>query len=306
VRGDPASVRARHWARWRRSQVREHWERRAHLDPLADESRAAWICSWQRSGSTLLAEVLSSPAGTRLVYEPANVPGALFRGEVAAQVPLPTGPGPELRSIEHALRGRVHGAWVDQLARGHLFTRRVVKDVRAIGLLELVAARHPATPIVVLVRHPVAVARSVVELGWTSSGADPNDALLAEVRRWTDAHAAALAAPSSHRALVVAYEHLVTEPDATLDRMLAHLASHHGTWRADVDRSQLASPSATSFRRAGPRDARSWIGSFDDLDRDVLDAATELLDAAGLGELYGAAPEPLVDLDTVASTMRRR
>jgi hypothetical protein len=305
MRGDPAQVRARHWARWRRGQLREYWERRAHVDVLRDEARAAWVCSWQRSGSTLLAEVLASAPGTRLVYEPANVPGELFRGEAAAQVPLPRGPGPELRSIEHALRGRVHGAWVDQLADGHVFARRVVKDVRAVGLLELVAARHPATPIVLLVRHPVAVARSVVELGWTSKNVDTEVALLAEVSRWADAHAAALAAPSSHRALVVTYEHLVTEPDATLDRVLAHLASHHPTWRAEVDRSQLAAPSATSFRRAGVRDAREWIGSFDDLDPRVLKAATEVLADAGLGGLYGATPEPLVDLDTVATTMRR-
>jgi Sulfotransferase family len=306
VRGDPAATRARHWARWRRGQLREYWDRRAHLDALSDEARAAWICSWQRSGSTLLAEVLASSRDTRLVYEPANVPGSLFRGEAAAQVPLPSGPGPELRSIERALRGRVHGAWVDQLAEGHVFTRRVVKDVRAVGLLELVAARHPATPIILLIRHPIAIARSVVELGWTAHGADADAALLAEVRRWTDAHAAALAAPSSHRALVVAYEHLVTEPDATLDRVLAHLAAHHPTWRAEVDRTQLGSPSATSFRRAGPRDAREWIGSFTDLDAAVLDAATAVLAEAGLGGLYGAAPEPLVDLDTVAATMRQR
>lgn len=306
MRGDPAAVRARHWARWRRGQLRELWERRAHLDPLASEARAAWVCSWQRSGSTLLAEVLATAPGTRLVYEPANVPGALFDGELAAQVALPNGPGPELRSIERALRGRLHGAWVDQLADGHVFSRRVVKDVRAVGLLELVAARHPATPIVLLVRHPVAVARSVVELGWTASDADAGEALLAEVRRWVDAHAAALASPSSRRALVVAYEHLVTEPDATLDRVLGHLASHHPTWRAEVDRSQLAAPSATSFRRAGPRGAREWIGSFDDLDTSVLAAATALLADAGLGGLYGAAPEPLVDLDTVAATLLRR
>ena len=116
MRGDPAALRARHWARWRRSRLREYWERRAHLDLLGTRPAPPWVCSWQRSGSTLLAEVLASAPGTRLLYEPANVPGALFTGEAAAQVPLPTGPGPELRSIERALRGRVHGAWVDQLA----------------------------------------------------------------------------------------------------------------------------------------------------------------------------------------------
>jgi len=236
------------------------------------------------------------------VYEPANLPDQLFSGEAAARVALPDGPGPQLEAVERALQGRVHGDWVDQLAEGHVFSRRVVKDVRAVGLLPIVAARHPASAVVVLVRHPLAVARSVVALGWTTGG-DPGAAMLDEVRRWCALHGTALRAPASRRAHVVAYEHLVAEPDATLDAVLAHLGRHHPTWRdLAVDRDVLARPSATSFRR----DARSgpeWVGTLDDLDADVRRAAVALLADAGLGSLYGDDPRPLVgpdDLDAAA------
>jgi hypothetical protein len=307
MRDDPLSTRVRHWTRWRRGRLAEGWRRRVHVDVLADEARSLWVCSWQRSGSTLLAEVLASGRTTRLVYEPANVSGALFTGELAAQVALPTGPGPELHAIERALRGRVHGSWVDQLAIGHVFSRRVVKDVRGIGLLELVAARHPTTPIVLLVRHPLAVAMSVTSLGWTPSGTEGDDALLAEVRRWVDLHAAALASPTSVRVLPVTYEHLVLEPDVTIDAVLAHAMAHHATWQnADVDRAVLAMPSATSFRRAGARGGREWIGTFDVLDARVRDAAAGMLRDAGLGELYGTSPEPLVAPSDVAASLRAR
>jgi sulfotransferase family protein len=299
-------VRVRHWARWRSGQLAEGWRHRAHVDPLADEARALWICSWQRSGSTLLAEVLASGRGTRLVYEPANVPRAIFTGEAAAEVPLPTGPGPELRAVERALRGRVHGTWVDKLASGHVFSRRVVKDVRAVGLLKLVAVRHPTTPIVLLVRHPLAIARSIVELGWTPAGMDDDEALLFEVRRWAELHGAALAGPSAERVLVVPYEHLVLDADATLDAVLAHAASRHPTWRGvDIDRAMLATPSATSFRRGGAREGREWIGSFSGVAPHVLDEAACVLRDAGLGALYGTAPEPLVKLGDVAASLRR-
>jgi hypothetical protein len=306
VRGDPLTTRARHWTRWRRRRAGEAWAHRVHADPLRDEARAAWICSWQRSGSTLLAEVLASGPGTRLVYEPANVPDALFDGEAAARVALPRGPGPELTSIERALRGRVHGRWVDQLATGHVFRRRVVKDVRAVGLLGLVAARHPRTPLIVLVRHPLAVARSVVDLGWSAAG-NGDDALLDEVRRWTELHAAALAAPTASRALVVAYEHLVLDADATLDRVLGHLGAHHPTWRSlRVDRGRLAAPSATSFRREGARTARDWVGTFDGLRPAVVDEAARLVAGGGLGGLYGTTPEPLVGVADVDAAARSR
>jgi len=304
VRGDPLATRARHWARWRRRQARDVWRHRAHLDLLADDARAAWVCSWQRSGSTWLAETLASGEGTRLIYEPANVPGRLFTGESAQLVPLPTAPGPELRAVERALRGRIHGAWVDQLSTGHLVRRRVVKDVRAVGLLGAVAARHPATPIVLLVRHPLSIARSAARLGWTGTDGDADARLVDEVRRWATLHAAALRSPAASRALLVAYEHLVLSPDETLSRVLAHLAARHPTWRGlDVDRTRLASPSATTFREPAARTPQQWVGSFDGVPRGVLDDVVDVLSAAGLGRLYGGSPEPLVAPDAVGSLL---
>ena len=308
MKDDPFAVRARHWTRWQRGRARALWHHQAHLDVFGGESRGAWLCSWQRSGSTWLAEVLSSAPGTRLVYEPANTPGGLFTGEAAATVALPTGPGPELDAIERALRGRVRGAWVDQLADGHVVHRRVVKDVRGTGLLGLVAARHPATPIVVLVRHPLSVATSVVDLGWTPNPtASRRDQLLVEVERWIRLHGKAFAEPAASRALVVAYEHLVLAPTETLDRVVAHLASHHPTWRAlAVDASRLTVPSSTSFRRGGERPADEWVGTFDGVERTVVEEVTSMLDHAGLGALYGADPEPLVGPDGLDAALRSR
>jgi hypothetical protein len=302
----PVTLRARHWARWRRRRARDAWRRGAHLDPWRDDARATWLCSWQRSGSTLLAEVLATAPRTRLVYEPANVPDGLVTGEAAAAVALPVAPGPALSSVERALQGRVRGPWVDQLAHGRYFSRRVVKDVRGVGLLPLVAARHPAAPIVLLVRHPLAVARSVVELGWTGDG-EHDELLLAEATRWCVLHRDALRAPAARRAHAVAYEHLVTEPDDVLNGILAHLAAHHPTWQGlALDRTRLQRPSATSFRRTGAASPRDWVGSFDDVDDALVLAVAALLDDAGLGGLYGPGPTPLVGPHGVATALGTR
>lgn len=304
MRGDPVATRTRHWTRWRRRQLRDMWRRASHVDVLGEEGRTTWICSWQRSGSTLLAEVLATPRGTRLIYEPANLPQRIVTGEAAALTALPTGPGDELAAVERALRGRVRGAWVDQLCDCHAVQRRVVKDVRAIGLLDLVSARHPRVPIIVLVRHPLSIALSAVALGWTDPQVGSVDEqLLIEVRRWTELHGAALRAPSTARALVIAYEHLVTDPDVTLDRVTAHLATHHRTWQdLAIDRRRLEAPSSTSFRRTTPRTANEWIGTFETVERGVLDETVRMLDAAGLGGLYGESPEPLVGPDALGRT----
>lgn len=277
------------------------WRRQSHLDVLGGETRSAWLCGWQRSGSTWVASILASAPGTRLVYEPANVPGRLFTGEGAAAVPLPTGPGPELEAIEAALRGRARGQWVDQLSDVHVVRRRVVKDVRATGLLPLVAARHPKVPVVVLLRHPLSIARSVVGLGWVPPGSDDEtEAMLDEVRRWIELHTAAFRSPAVARAHLVTYEHLVLSPDDVLPGVVSHLAAYHPTWRnLAVDRQVLTAPSATSFRRDGTRSAAEWIGTFDGLSTALVDRAASLLHDAGLGDLYGASHTPLVAPDDV-------
>jgi hypothetical protein len=306
VNGDPLRTRARHWTRWRANRARRAWRHASHVDVLPNEARSAWLCSWQRSGSTWAASILSSAPGTRLIYEPANLPGSLFTGEAAASTPLPTTAGPELAAIERALRGHVRGAWVDQLASGHVVHRRVVKDVRGVGLLGITAARHPATPIVVLVRHPLSIARSVVALGWVPPEQDADDeAMLREVRRWVTLHAEALRSPVAARAHLVTYEHLVLNPDDVLPRILTHLGSYHRTWRnLEIDREVLTAPSATSFLRDGTRSAREWIGSFDRVPDHVIEKAAAILADAGFGSLYGTSNEPLVGPTEVASAIR--
>jgi len=306
MKGDPLRTRARHWSRWRAHRAHNAWRRGSHVDVLANEARSAWLCSWQRSGSTWAASIIASAPGTRLVYEPANLPGSLFTGEAAAGTALPTAAGPELTAIERALRGRVRGQWVDQLSTGHVVHRRVVKDVRGIGLLGLVAARHPTAPIVVLVRHPLSIARSVVALGWVPPERDADDeAMLGEVRRWVGLHATALSSPAAARALLVTYEHLVLAPDDVLPRILTHLGTHHRTWRnLDVDREVLTASSATSFRRDGSRSAKEWLGTFDLVPDHVIKQSAAILADAGFAGLYGASNEPLVGPSEVAAAIR--
>jgi len=307
VNGAHLWTRARHWARWQRGRAQWAMRHDAHLD-LAPVATSVWICSWQRSGSTWVAEVLASPPRTRLIYEPANLPGRLYDGATAALSSMPEGPGPELDAVERALHGRVRGRWVDQLSTTRLVARRVVKDVRAMGLLGMVAARQPSVPIVALVRHPLAVASSAVALGWTDRPDAPvAEQLLGEVRRWSDVHSRALRSPAARQAMVVAYEHAVLDPRTSFEGILAHLGAHHATWRGvQLDEARLLAPSATSFRRAGSRSASEWIGTFEGIDPGVVAEASAIIADAGLGALYGQRPEPLVEPGAVRDALAAR
>jgi hypothetical protein len=209
-----------------------------------------WICSWQRSGSTWLAEMLASARGTRLVYEPANLHDSTFTGEAAARIVPASGPGAAATDVINAIAGAMRGPWLDQLNRCHVVERSVVKDVRALGVAGVVAEQLPGTPIVILVRNPFAVARSVLELGWTSTD-DADHAYLDEVNRWSEMHREALADPRLARARFLTYEALVRDPRREIQAIFDLAATYNPTWRGvDVDSIDTLRRSATEFRDA--------------------------------------------------------
>jgi hypothetical protein len=259
-----------------------------------------WVCSWQRSGSTWLAEMVASSSRTRLVYEPANLFDQTFTGPDAAHHELPVGDGQAVADVIAALDGRLHGAWVDQINRAHLVERTVVKDVRAISIAGDVIAARPDTPVVVLTRHPIAVARSVVDLGWTSE-ADQRAAFLAEVESWCVHHRRALGDDRLAAATFVTYEALREDPRRRVREILEWAATFDPIWRpgtlAEID---PARPSSTDFRGRSTSTETGWLG----LAEDLVDEAVALIDRHGLSALYGREERALGELADVAASLR--
>jgi len=293
-------------ARWKARYATKQTARRSRswvvtTAPARRPGASLWLCSWQRSGSTWLAEMLTQAAGTRLVYEPANLHDSTFTGELAASSPLPEGPGPALDDVVAALRGRVHHPWVDQLNTCHLVRRSVVKDVRGIGIAGEVAVAVPDTPVVVLTRHPISVARSVVALGWTDAD-DQRTAFLNEVHEWCRLHQRALGDPRLDGAHFVTYEAVVADPVGRVRRLLEWASTFDPTWRhLDAELIDTARPSSTNFRDLprAPRD--QWPG----LPAADLDAALRIISEHGLATLYGRTPEASCELDAFAAAARR-
>ena len=318
----------RHLA-WRKQRFDVTTGTQLFLDPLHDPSRALYLVSWPRSGSTWLAELLASSPGTRLVFEPANLPyeGRPDLGTDMVSLPA-VGPGGDLGGaavlLEGAVTGRLRTHWSDQITTTRLARRRVVKDIVGVGALPWIADRWPSTPMILLIRHPLAVAHSLVELTWSmnnatsaqgfidahAEGADPAlaaAALLGEVRQWASDHAAALGSREAERTLVVFYEDLVTDPDAQIARVEHHVTTLGGrAWRTlAVDRAMVDRPSFASFRRQSATTAERIEPWRDAYGPDVIEAAMAILAESGLGDLYGPDASPLVGPDEAASVVRR-
>jgi len=245
---DHLKYRRRRVGVWLRSRVVTH----------PGPERSVWISSWQRSGSTWLAEVLASTPRTRLIYEPVNVPDGIVTGEQAALQVVPRANAVHTSFVYNSLRGRIGNHWVDQLNHSHFPRRTVVKDVRGIELVSEVRALSPSTPFVILLRHPFAVAASVVRLGWFDPTLSPRDAFVKEVARWCSSHERALTSwretthdvdPAGSRTHWTTYEELtgVIAGD-TVDTVVDFLISCNVTWRTlAAHRRDLARRSATDF-----------------------------------------------------------
>jgi hypothetical protein len=340
-------ARQREYLRRRYKQVHELVANEAFIDLHRSPARALYVASWQRSGSTWLAQIVASMPGTRLVFEPANIRQHLYTRGQPRLVSLPTsGPGSQLGEdgsiLAKAIDGSLRSPWMDRMNTTRRATRRVVKDVRTIAILPWIADAFPDVPMVVLLRHPVAVAHSIIELGWVGGpdmeaavgrprpDSEIGDAerlrtlidhagrqrkvidhatrqrlLIDEVSLWSGHHGWAMSHPAAERVHVVFYEDLVEQPTAELDRLRRYLAEFDPVWSAwipDID--SLRKPSATSFRRKSGTSSE-WIDSWSGAyDAGTLEQVQRIIDADHLGGLYGASPLPLVPGDSAIDTVR--
>ncbi len=245
--------------------------------------------------------MLSDASTTRLIYEPANVASGVFDGVVASQVPLPLDDGPEVDDVVSALTGTARGVWVDQLNETHVERRRVVKDVRALALAGAVRDRVSATPIVILVRHPIAVARSVIDLGWASDDVRA-DAFTREVSRWCELHATAFADERLSDVWFVSYEALRTDPVARLSDIRNYAATFDQDWaRLDLSMIEPARRSATDFRTSAVSATENGWG---DLDPALVEGAVDTLRTFDLDGLYDQRTNCREDVNEFARRFR--
>ena len=79
--------------------------------------------------------------------------------------------------VRKILSGNVRSPWIDDLNTKVWVRKRLLKDIRAHHFLKWIKVNFPEIPIILLLRHPIAVAKSKVRLGWP---AHPEDFLSQE------------------------------------------------------------------------------------------------------------------------------
>lgn len=281
-----------------------------YLDRGGDHTDTVFVAGSGRSGTTWLSDLINHRGEYRLIFEPfyRRRVGACANFNRRQYLRADDNREEYLASARDILSGRIRSLWTDRSPGPRVFRRRLIKDIRANLLLHWMHANFPGMPIILLLRHPCAVAESRLALGWQ----DNLDEILAQQELWEDflepfESEIRDAKTSFERNIflwcienyvpmrqfgpgevhVTFYEDLRLRPEEELRRLFAFLGRE---FDAGVLR-KTERPSALSRGMVQPVGA--WRNS---LDGGQLRRTLEILDLFGLGEMYGenSVPNPEV------------
>ena len=307
---------------------------RAFVDLAPDYRRSLYLTGSRRSGTSWLAQVLSERYRCRFVLEPLradHVPGA--RWFTYGRYLDPDEAAPETRVFaERVLSGRLRSVWSDRENTVRVARRRVVKDVWQNPLVPWLARQFPEMPIVYILRHPLACASSAAGMGWdlyfesllgerrlfagpladvadrvVALASDP-DPVVPHVARWCVENLVLVRMLDPGRVVAVFFEDLVQDPSRELARIDRYLAGHPlGGWRVRSGTTGgLDRPSLSDYRQArreaeGADRLTMWTR---ELPAPTVDRCLEIVEAFGLGHLYGPEPGPAAHPDQILTASR--
>lgn len=126
------------------------------------------LASSHRSGSTWLSNIIESIGNFRVIFEPFHVkevPGIshfLTRQYLRADDERAN----YIEPVNRILNGELHSHWTDWQSKRLESRLLLVKTVRANLLLSWIKAHFPDVRLILLMRHPCAVAHSALSLKW--------------------------------------------------------------------------------------------------------------------------------------------
>lgn len=289
-----------------------------YVDRDRDHRNSVFLAGSGRSGTTWVADIINYRNEYRYIFEP------FHRHKVPICAPFkyrqylrPDDADPTFREpARRILTGDVRNLWADKYNRKRVSSRRLLKDVRANLFLKWMNVQFPGMPIVLLLRHPCAVASSRLKVDW-QGGADLRQFLaqprlvedhLAPFRDvmagaeddyarmiffWCVENYVPLRQFSPGQVHVVFYEALCMEPGREIERLFAFLGV---PFDPHVLRS-VARPSSATRKDSAIVSGDSLIGGWTKhLSSEQVTRALEILELFELDRIYGRSPTPTAEV----------
>lgn len=139
--------------------------RRIFIDYNRDCNSSILLAGNGRGGTTWVSEIVNYNNEYRYIFEPFHPIKGICHGFKDRQYLRPDNQNENfIKPVRDIFCGKVRGRnWMDRHNRKFISHQRLVKEVRANLLLKWVHTQFPDIPIILLMRHPCAVANSQVK-----------------------------------------------------------------------------------------------------------------------------------------------
>ena len=296
--------------------LRRRMGQRLVIDRDADHRKSIFIAGTGRGGGTWLSEIINQHNEYRLVFEPFHPKRAPWMQPFGERMYLrPDDQDPAFLELARSIvTGRIRHPWTERFNRRFVAHQRIVKEDYANLMLKWLHVNFPGMPLVLLLRHPCAVALSFVTHNYRGAVLPllEKEKLVADfLHPYVDAIRGAR--DTFERTLflwcvetlvplrqcrpgdihVVFFENLVRQPESEVGRLFGSLGKNMD----GLDLEKLKTPSLTS-RRAS---SAVWTGAdpVDSWKNKVSPAqqqrALEILALFGLDRIYNEASMPRME-----------
>ncbi len=299
------------------SGIPEVWKARIRdfqVELNHDYRNSIMLAGTGRSGTTWASEFLNYDNSYRDMFEPFHrLQAGHGRYFFYGLYLRPNGEYPDyLQAASHVLSGQLHRQYSDKFNKRRFSSRRLVKEVRANLWLKWLHSNFPNMPIILIVRHPCAVASSRVFMDWpsrlgqflcqaelTQDYLEPyihaiesaQTAFERHIFVWCIQHFVPLRQFSAGQLHLMFYEELCSYPEVEIPKMFAFLRRPFNNKvfeRLNTPSSMSRQDSAVSKGKAN-RLVDAWR---EHVSAQELRRAVEVLKLFGLDRVYGEDSMP--------------
>lgn len=288
---------------------------------FTDYRQTVFLAGTGRSGTTWVEEIINYDNSFRIMFEPFHS----YKIEMLKEWNYRQYLRPENKDAKYIspakfiLSGNIRNPWIDDFNHKLVARKRLIKDIRSQLFLKWIKNNFPEIPIILLLRHPCAVASSKLKLGWDIDLNDflrqnklmtdwlyPfEDEILRAVHQdvfdrhifmWCIENYVPLKQFSKGEALVLFYEDICTNTQPEVERIFDFIRQSYSSRIFEYVSKPSALIQKGSAIVSGASLIDSWRSSISD---EQIGRMQEICEIFGMQKIYTSNSSPQIDAESV-------